>query len=473
MDEAIGDPGPAGAPRTPEATPAATRFRPGLRAGYESRGARVASIFFTGIWLLYLIGPVVDLFTQHHSAAYTWVGFSIILVFAAIYIVLVPRWVAPPRYSLQGLAALFALAVAACVLYGGSGSTALWIFVASASGLLVTDSRWALRVVGGCIAAYVLFSFTGHVPTSDFLGDLLPAVFVGLGMIGLRRQFQLTHELSQAREEVAQLAANEERLRLARDMHDLTGQSLSMITLKSELAARLLSRIPEGPDRDRARDEIEQVAAVSRQTLHDIREAISGYRRPTLAVEIITARAALTSAGITAVDDAALTLLSGTFDPDAEAALAWCLREAVTNVVRHSSARTCHLGLAGRPGSMILTVRDDGQGHVPAAGQEPCPGGPFTPPQGTPRVRSGTGLRGMSERLSAVGGSLELRPDLSPGFALIATIPVGAPAAPGGLNSFTPLGRGIIEAATGRDRTRVPRGAGEAPGTDRLDEARR
>ena len=88
----------------------------------------------------------------------------------------------------------------------------------------------------------------------------------------------------------------------------------------------------------RAVDEIEQVAAVSRQTLGDIRQAISGYRRPTLAVEIITARNALESARITPHDDPGLTLASGTFDPDAEAALAWCLREAVTNVIRHSEA---------------------------------------------------------------------------------------------------------------------------------------
>ena len=159
-----------------------------------------------------------------------------------------------------------------------------------------------------------------------------------------------------------QLAASEERLRLARDMHDLTGQSLSVITLKSELAARLLSKLPDGPERDRVRDEIEQVAAVSRQTLHDIREAISGYRRPTLAVEVVTARAALESAGIAVDDDSGLILASGTFDPDAEAALAWCLREAVTNVVRHSGAKTCHISLTRRGGTVTLAVRDDGRG---------------------------------------------------------------------------------------------------------------
>ena len=90
----------------------------------------------------------------------------------------------------------------------------------------------------------MIFSVTTHAGSSNFLSNLLPVVFIGFAMIGLRRQFRLTAELAKAREEVAQLAASEERLRLARDMHDLTGQSLSMITLKSELAARLLGRLP-------------------------------------------------------------------------------------------------------------------------------------------------------------------------------------------------------------------------------------
>jgi two-component system sensor histidine kinase DesK len=211
----------------------------------------------------------------------------------------------------------------------------------------------------------------------------------------------MMRELREARETVARLAASEERLRMARDMHDLTGQSLSMITLKSELAGRLLGRLPGTPERDRAREEIEQVAAVSRQTLHDIRKAVSGYRRPTLAVEIITARTALGAAGIVPHDDPDLTLLSGTFDPDAEAALAWCLREAATNVIRHSGARNCHISLTRDGGALSLTVRDDGLGSA--------------------KPNAGAGLRGMSERLAAVGGHLRLQPG-SDGFCLVATV---------------------------------------------------
>jgi two-component system sensor histidine kinase DesK len=156
------------------------------------------------------------------------------------------------------------------------------------------------------------------------------------------------------------------------------------------------------------------VAVVSRQTLHDIREAISGYRRPTLAVEVITAREALEAAGILAHDGNALTVESGTFDVAAEAVLAWCLREAVTNVVRHSGARDCWMRLAWRGDELCLDVRDNGIGA------------------GEVSVGEGTGLHGMSERLQAVGGTLELRPG-SGGFRLLATVPARQPAAvPGG-----------------------------------------
>jgi two-component system, NarL family, sensor histidine kinase DesK len=392
--------------------------------GDIARGARLWRVSLTPVWLVYLIEPVSSLFGHHHDALYIGGGMAIIAAFCVIFVLTIADRDQSARRSLIWLGALYALALTACILYGGEGAESLWIYVSAIAGLVVPAQRtalWILAVVG---VSYVVTSLTSHIDMADFLVNLLPTVLLGLAMIGLRSHFELTRELSEARETVARLAASQERLRLARDMHDLTGQSLSMITLKSELALRLLGRLPAGPDRDRARDEIEQVGAVSRQTLHDIREAISGYRRPTLAVEIITARAALESAAITAYDDPELTLMSGTFDPDAEAALAWCLREAVTNVVRHSGARTCHVGLARQDGgggtdeTLTLEVRDDGRGHV---GAEPA--------------GSGTGLRGMSERLSAVGGSLQLRPTGTPGFRLAATVPVTLPpaAADGGV----------------------------------------
>ena len=383
---------------------------------YRTLAARLAGYAFTGVWLLYLIAPLVDLLTGHYTLPYRWGGVAIIVTFAAIYLFVVPNWAYAAWYAQPAVAALAALAVVASLLFGGVGASTLWIFVSSTSGLLIKNRRWAVWAVLACGACYVIFCLTGHVDSEDFLINLLPTVLVGLGMVGLRRQFVLTAELAQAREEVAQLAASEERLRLARDLHDLTGQSLSMITLKSELAAKLLRRLPDGGDRDRALAEAEEVAAVSRQTLHDIREAISGYRRPTLAVEIITARTALESAGIATHDDAELTLLSGTFDRDAEAALGWCLREAATNVIRHSGARNCYVSLTRRAGSLCLEVRDDGPGLAADAAVGGEAGGSARP------ARAGTGLRGMSERLSALGGHLELRPSAR-GFHLRASVP--------------------------------------------------
>jgi len=377
--------------------------------GEMSRSARIWRVSLTAVWLIYLVQPVSGLFGHHHSGLYIGGGLAIILAFCVVFVAMIADWNRANRRWAVGVSVLFALALAACIVYGGSGATSLWIYVSAIAGLTIPRQRDAIAVVALSSVGYVVTSLTGHVDMGDFLINLLPTVLLGLAMIGLRNHFELTRELTEARETVARLAASQERLRLARDMHDLTGQSLSTITLKSELALRLLRRLPAGPDRDRVTDEIEQVGAVSRQTLHDIREAISGYRRPTLAVEIITARAALESAGITAHDDAELTLLSGTFDPDAEAALAWCLREAVTNVVRHSGARACHIRLARRGGTLSLEVRDDGRGHV---GAGPAGAGP-----------AGAGLRGMSERLDAVGGGLELRPAGPPGFRLIATVP--------------------------------------------------
>ena len=379
--------------------------------GVAPRAARGAG---AGIWLVYLAIPLAGVFGHGHSAAYAVGAVALNVAFAVLYVWLIvmwiPTWEGPPRRTEAAFGLLFAIALVTSIAYGPAGIT-MWIFVSSAAAWLIRNQRQALRVLALTTACYLVFGATTHLDTRDYLLNLLPIVLVGIVVTGFRRRMVLTHELTAAREEIERMAAAQERLRLARDMHDLTGQSLSTITLKSELAARLLARLPEGPERDRAVDEIEQVAAVSRQTLGDIRQAISGYRRPTLAVEMITARNALESAGITTHDDPGLTLASGTFDPDAEAALAWCLREAVTNVIRHSEAGNCDIALTRRSATVSLKVRDDGRGYRAA------------------QAGVGTGLRGMSERLSAVGGELELRPGAD-GFSLVATVPARAPEPP-------------------------------------------
>ncbi len=376
--------------------------------------------FFSGIWLVYLIQPVSNLFGHHHGVAWIAGGLAITVAFCVIYMLVLMYSDSYPRLGRYGLAAIAVLAGLACTVYGKDW-TSLWIYVSAATGLVLAAGPDGQRVaalgVAGVGACYVFFCWISHQDLTDSLIVLLPVLLIGLAMMGFRMQMTLMHELAQARGTVAKLAVNEERLRLARDMHDLTGQSLSMITLKSELAAKRLARLPSSAERDAALTELGDIGRVSRQTLHDIREAVSGYRRPTLAIEVITAQNALEAAGVGLEDDAELTLRSGTFDPDAEAVLAWCLREAVTNVIRHSRARHCRIRLIDHPGEVSLEVTDDGRGFADQDPEHP----------------RGSGLRGMSERLSAIGGRLSLAP-AEPGhkdhnghddrgFRLIATVP--------------------------------------------------
>ena len=363
--------------------------------------------FFSAVWLVYLIQPVSGLFGHHHGVAWIAGGLAITACFCLLYVPVLLFTDARPGLAACGLGVIAALAALACAVYGKDW-TPLWIYVSAAGGMVlaaVASQRTATLGIGVIGVCYLFFCWASHLGVTSTLVVLLPVLLIGLAMIGFRSQITLMRELAQARETVAKLAAGEERLRLARDMHDLTGQSLSMITLKAELAAKRVAKLPPGAERDAVLTELGDIGRVSRQTLHDIREAVSGYRRPTLAVEVITARNALEAAGIGLDDDAGLTLRSGTFDPDAEAALAWCLREAVTNVIRHSHATHCRIRLTEHAGELSVDVTDDGRGFAQAA--------------------TGSGLRGISERLSAIGGRLSLGwAEPGRGFRLTAIVPV-------------------------------------------------
>jgi two-component system, NarL family, sensor histidine kinase DesK len=371
---------------------------------------------FSGVWLIYLIAPVIDLF--HHGGT-LWIagGLVIVVAFCVIYMPLLMYHDDQPGLAKAGLMTLAVLAGLACVIYG-SAWTPMWIYVSAAAGMVLVSVASREVAFLGILVITVCYLFCcsiSHFGLGNTLTVLLPVALIGVAMIGFRLQMTLMHELAQARGTVAKLAANEERLRLARDMHDLTGQSLSMITLKSELAAKRLAKLPDSAERNAVLTELGDIGRVSRQTLHDIREAVSGYRRPTLAIEVITARNALEAAGIGLDDDAELTIRSGTFGPDTEAVLAWCLREAVTNVVRHSHARHCRIRLTDHHDELTLEVTDDGYGLANPSGSAQDPAGP-----------SGSGLRGVSERLAAVGGCLSLGPAANGhGFRLAATVPAG------------------------------------------------
>ncbi|MGO4461794.1 sensor histidine kinase [Streptomyces sp. M-16] len=380
-----------------------TRTTGGIRIGIPPgiRRQHLVKLFWTGLWLFYLSAPVLDLVRGGHGAAARTLGVLGLAAFVVAYLILVLRAgpvVFPGRVMIT-LGVLTALATVLSLALGREWLV-LFVYVAISSGAALPGeySRWTVP------AATTLLSVTALlVPDGDhyLVGLLLPALMGGFAMVGVRAMLRTTMELREARATVAQLAANEERLRMARDLHDLLGHSLSLITLKSELAGRML---PDHPDR--AARQVADIEQVCRQALVDVREAVSGYRRPTLPGELAGARTALTAAGVTADLP---TEAPGELQEDTESALAWSLREAVTNVVRHSGAKRCTVTLeacqtlAGPV--MELTVRDDGAGGPSA---------------------HGNGLTGLTERLEAVGGTLAAGPAGKTGFRLRARVPLGS-----------------------------------------------
>jgi two-component system sensor histidine kinase DesK len=198
-------------------------------------------------------------------------------------------------------------------------------------------------------------------------------------------------ELREARAALAEQAVADERLRFARDLHDLLGHDLSLIALKAELARKLL------PERvDAAADEVGQIRDLTRSALTQVREAVDGYRRPRLDNELAGARVAFEAAGIELSVDGADEPL----DPDVESVLAWAVREGATNAIRHSGAR--HAAITVRPG--VIEIADDGRG---APGLRP----------------GGNGLTGLRERAQSVGGTVEAGAGPGGGFRLTVRVP--------------------------------------------------
>lgn len=376
----------------------------GMGSVPETRGQALVKLMWIGIWLLYLGSPVSDLAGGGHSVLVTVTAAVGLTAFVVAYLAVVflrtntghrpERWV----YGVLGAQTALALTLSGTL---GKDWLVLFVYVSVACGaaLPMRESRWAVPAVTGMLA--------GVGAWVDSEGDLYPALVIpallgGFAMGGIRRLVRTMRELREARETVAHLAATEERLRLARDLHDLLGHSLSLITLKSELAGRML------PDRpDDAAQQVADIERVSRQALVDVREAVSGYRRPTLTAELAAARSALASAGI-AVRVHQPDRVPG-LTAAGEGALAWALREAVTNVVRHSGAQQCVIALnspedAAVTATATVTVSDDGRG----------PG---------PEHAPGNGLSGLSERLILAGGTLSTARAGDGGFTLTAAVP--------------------------------------------------
>ena len=225
-----------------------------------------------------------------------------------------------------------------------------------------------------------------------FYSALFP-VIIGAGNTFFAERNRINRQLRRANEEIENLAKVAERERIARDLHDVLGHTLSVITLKSELAGKLIDR-----DSQAARKEISEVEQISRQALSDVRDAIRGYRSQGLVAELAQAKTTLETAGVTVQCDAATTMKLPAVQ---ESVLSLAVREAVTNVVRHARARTCRMRLEQQNGSCRLEIQDDGCG---ASNSE------------------GNGLRCMRERVEMLGGTLSRNTEA--GTRLTITLPL-------------------------------------------------
>jgi two-component system, NarL family, sensor histidine kinase DesK len=219
-------------------------------------------------------------------------------------------------------------------------------------------------------------------------------VAVGLSHFAFSRHLLASEQLEQANREIEHLTQVAERERIARDLHDLLGHTLTVIVLKSDIANRLFTAQPELAHR-----EIAEVEATARKALAEVREAVTGYRAEGLQVEVSRARHALTSASVQLTTDIEYFALP----PAIANTLSLVLREAVTNVIRHSGATTCHLELQRDGELLTMKIEDNGSGKL-----------------GT----EGNGLRGMRERLASVGGTLQRERCAEGGTRLTVQLPL-------------------------------------------------
>lgn len=325
------------------------------------------------VWLIYsvffFIVPV-----QRISLRYWLIFAAFYLVFLALYTGLI--FSRSKRQSYLVLAALWALGLIYLPFNEGIGG--VFIYVAA----FIPYVAESLGVVLG-----VFFALCLTVSAEGYFLHMTPwawgfvSVFclvIGVTNLLMAQRVRANAKLELAQEEIEHLAKLAERERIARDLHDVLGHTLSVIVLKSELAGRLFERDPQ-----RARQEIGEVEQVSRKALSEVREAIRGYRSEGLAAEIDRAHRTLDAAGVTLTCESKPPSLSAA----EETVLALAVREAVTNIVRHAHASQCWMRFVSGNGRTSLTVEDDGRGNI---------------------RQEGNGLRGMRERIEGLGGNFSI-----------------------------------------------------------------
>ncbi|HTC93370.1 MAG TPA: sensor histidine kinase [Terriglobales bacterium] len=338
------------------------------------------------IWLVWLSFFVADPAFHHQPSRGRWLlTLAATLLFLALYF-----W----GFWLKGKQRLWAIAGIALLgivfVPQNSGACGLFVYAAAFAGF-AGGTEFAIGILVVLEACLSLVVWISHLPLSFWISMSFLVAAVGAMNIQHAKRIAANCRLRMAQGEVEHLAKTAERERIARDLHDVLGHTLSVIILKSELASRMVDK-----DLPRAIQEIRDVERISREALAEVRSALKGYRAAGLNAEMAQARATLETAGIK------VQACSSQLDLNAaqEGVLALVMREAVTNVLRHSKATECSLRLAQANGCCTLEIADNGCGSSDVEGE---------------------GLKGMRQRVEMLGGSLQRK--TSPSTTLIVTVP--------------------------------------------------
>ncbi|MCF8605262.1 sensor histidine kinase [Gordonia sp. HY442] len=357
---------------------------------------------FGAVWMIFLLYPVIAVATSDNSVLVRVLGFVDLGVFALVYLVAcILLMNSAPRGAADYDRARWYITVTLIFLAGlmfpiiHESAFGLAGFLMAVVSFTAPRRVQVIVIVGLIAAVYLVPVLLGW--DVDF-GTFAIMVAIGTTMIAIRavseREYERSASLDRQHELNAQLAVVAERESVARDVHDILGHSLTVISVKTELAGRLVDLDPE-----RAKAEMAEVNALSREALAEVRSTVGRLRVPELPTGLASAASALSAAGIVAdVPDPA-----DVHTPYATL-FAWVLREAVTNVVRHSGALSCRVRISRGE----ITVADDGGGSA--------------------MLTYGTGLRGLSERVADAGGVLRVESDAH-GTVVSATVSASTPAA--------------------------------------------
>ncbi|MGH3259663.1 MAG: sensor histidine kinase [Streptosporangiaceae bacterium] len=373
-----------------------SRRRNADELGGLARGPHPATFY---PWLLVASGAALNVIQDKVHPA--WAAACGLAAFAVLYVAAIWLRIGACRHraALTAMIVLGVLTVTLTAVFGGN-MFALFPLLSITCGVVVpwTDRQPPLPflVVAGVACAGAVIAWARNAPAGDIWSVLYGSVLAGVIVAVFLQLVTVIRQLQQTRQELARAAVDEERLRFARDLHDLLGHSLSVMVVKAQAVRKLATRDP-GLAAEQAAD----IEAVGRQALAEVREAVTGYRGRGLARELEAAQTALADAGITVV----IRQDGHTIPAEADAMLGWVIREGVTNVIRHSAGHRCEIDVRYADDAATVEIRDDGSGH------------PAAEPSG------GHGLRGLAERATAAGGTLESGPCARGGYRLAVSVP--------------------------------------------------